>query len=169
MVWRRYLTHRSRYHMDLTLRSAFFAVYVRRRLICCRHFVFIVTACFVLTCHHQVNRLLWWRNLSYGIRRGGKRQPYLQLLYEVLFFTKKITNLVFVKFLLFPANLTLQSLYWSNISIYFQDGDGDDDGDKERKIVSYNKSARLGLNRMTTCARAQHGTAHTKLYFVTGI
>jgi hypothetical protein len=41
----------------------FFAVFMHRRLIFSRRFLFIDTTCFDLTGHHQVYRLLWWRNL----------------------------------------------------------------------------------------------------------
>jgi hypothetical protein len=49
--------------VDLTLRC-FFVVYVQRRLIFSRRFLFILTTCFGLTDHHhQVYKLLWWRNV----------------------------------------------------------------------------------------------------------
>jgi hypothetical protein len=41
----------------------FSAVYVQHRLIYSDRFLFIVTTCFGLTYHHQLHRLLWWRNL----------------------------------------------------------------------------------------------------------
>jgi hypothetical protein len=48
--------------MDLTLPSAFLAVYVQHRLIFSCHFIFIVATCSDLLCHHQVYRRLWWRS-----------------------------------------------------------------------------------------------------------
>jgi hypothetical protein len=43
--------------------SHFFVFYVQRRLMFSRRLLFIVTACFGLTGHHEMCRLLWWRGL----------------------------------------------------------------------------------------------------------
>jgi hypothetical protein len=46
----------------------FFAVYVQRRVISSRRFLFIIITYFCLTGHHQVYRLLWWRNLLLTVK-----------------------------------------------------------------------------------------------------
>jgi hypothetical protein len=62
MCWKWHTAH-NQHGRGSDFAFSFFAVYVQRRLIFCRRFLYVVTTCIGLTVHHQVLRLLRCRNL----------------------------------------------------------------------------------------------------------